>query len=468
MTGEGLSALEARVRSDLARIAHPRMKWLEPRPAPDGSKAFDVLVVGGGQSGIAIAFGLLRAQVDNIRVVDRAKRGLEGPWLTYARMRNLRSPKDFTGPDLDVPSLTYQSWHEARFGEEDWRALPLIPREFWAEYLLWVRDVLALPVENETELLDIAPAGDLLAARLKSPAGERVVHARKIVLATGQESTGRWWMPECVDALPARLRAHTCEAIDFAGLSGKRVAVLGAGASALDNAATALEAGAAQVRLLCRRLSPQVVQPYRWLTFAGFLRNLSDLDDSWRWRFMSRILGMREGFPQETWDRCARHSSFRLDAGAGILGAVESGSGLLLETTLGPIEADFVICGTGIENDFAARPELRRFADNIASWSDHYAPPEGERDERLGRFPYLGRDYAFTEREPGRTPWIRDVHLFSIGSTMSFGPSGSSINAMTIAVPKLVSGVTEGLFKADVEKHWRSLVDYDVPQAVLR
>jgi hypothetical protein len=50
---------------------------------------------------------------------------------------------------------------------------------------------------------------------------------------------------------------------------------------------------------------------------------------------------------------------------------------------------------------------------------------------------------------------------------MSFGPSGSSINAMTTAVPKLVAGLTRGLFKGDLERHWRSLQDYDVPQAVL-
>jgi len=59
------------------------------------------------------------------------------------------------------------------------------------------------------------------------------------------------------------------------------------------------------------------------------------------------------------------------------------------------------------------------------------------------------------------------VHLFAIGSTMSFGASGSSINAMTTAIPKLVHGLTRGLFRDDVEVHWQSLLDYDVPQAVL-
>src|SRR5277367_1236491 len=118
-----LPALTACAQDDLARIAHPRMKWLEPRIGPDGQPALDVLIVGGGQSGIAIAHGLLRAMVTNILVVDRAPRGQEGPWLTFARMHTLRSPKDFTGPDLDVPSLTYQSWHVARYGDPAWQAL---------------------------------------------------------------------------------------------------------------------------------------------------------------------------------------------------------------------------------------------------------------------------------------------------------------------------------------------------------
>ena len=51
---------------------------------------------------------------------------------------------------------------------------------------------------------------------------------------------------------------------------------------------------------------------------------------------------------------------------------------------------------------------------------------------------------------------------------MSFGPSGSSINAMTTAVPRLVHGLTRGLFRADVDKHWASFKAYDVPQAVIR
>jgi hypothetical protein len=126
-----------------------------------------------------------------------------------------------------------------------------------------------------------------------------------------------------------------------------------------------------------------------------------------------------------------------------------------------------VICGTGIDMSFAGRGELAKCAGNIATWADRYQPPENERNARLSRFPYLADDYAFTERVPGATPWISDIHLFAIASTMSFGPSGSSINAMTTAVPKLVHGLTRGLFRADIEQHWASLSAYDVPQAVV-
>jgi cation diffusion facilitator CzcD-associated flavoprotein CzcO len=211
-------------------------------------------------------------------------------------MPALRSPKQFTGPDLDIPSLTYQSWHEARFGEENWRKLDLIPRELWAEYLLWFGRVVGVPVRNGYEIA--TAAGGLLAATVESDAGVQTLYARKVVLATRQEGMGDWTIPEPLRHLPVSLCVHTAEPIDFAGLRGKQVAVVGAGASAFDNAATALEAGAAAVHLFCRRAEIQVIQPYRWLTFRGFLRHFSDLDDGWRWRFMRAILEMREGFPQ--------------------------------------------------------------------------------------------------------------------------------------------------------------------------
>ena len=246
-----------------------------------------------------------------------------------------------------------------------------------------------LPVRNDAAVTAIGPARTddnlpCLAATLST--GE-TVHARKIVLATGQDGTGRWWMPDFIESLPPPFRAHTADPIDFARLAGKTVAVLGAGASAFDNAAMALEHGAAAVHLFCRRAEPMVVQPYRWLTFAGFMRHLGDMSDEWRWRFMQYIQGLREGFPPDTWARVAAFPNFTMHLGRSWTGACVTNSRVRLDTQKGPFDANFIICGTGIDHDARFRPELAAFADNIATWGDRYTPPQEERNDRLARFP---------------------------------------------------------------------------------
>ncbi len=442
--------------------AHPRLDWMPERRTAAGERLLDVLIVGAGQGGLATAFELRRQRVRNVVVVDRAVRGREGVWRTYARMPELRSPKDYSGPDLGVASLTYEAWHLARHGRTDWEAVPLIRAADWADYLDWYRETLDLPVRNEVALVRIEPAPDHLRAHLETPTGGQVLPCRKIVLATGQDGLGRWWMPPEIEALPTRLRAHAADEIDFEALAGRRILVVGAGASAADNAAMALEAGAAEVRMLCRRAALQRVQPLRWLTFAGFLRHLGELDDEWRWRFMSRIIGMREGIPKQSFQRMARHAGFRLVPGAPVLGAEVADDQAVLRTPKGAFAADFVIAGTGIDIDPLLRPELRDIADEIARWSDRHVPPEEEQDERLARYPYLGPDQQFMERRPGAAPHLADIHDFTIATVMSLGPAGASINAMTTAVPRLVRALTRGLFRADVEWHYVSLLDYDV------
>ena len=179
-------------------------------------------------------------------------------------------------------------------------------------------------------------------------------------------------MPEFVAALPSALRAHAAEEIDFAALRGKVVAVLGAGASAFDNAAVALEAGAAEVHLFCRRAQPMDVQPYRWLTFAGFLKHMHEMPDEWRWRFMAKILGMREGFAQDTYDRTSRFPNFTMHVDRPWTDARAEDGRAVLATPRGEFAADFLICGTGVRMDPGAVPELALCADNIAQWHDRY------------------------------------------------------------------------------------------------
>jgi len=462
-----LAELEADVARDLDLTGHPRAPWLRPKTA-GGASVLDVLIIGGGQCGVAVAHALRRDKVENILVIDRAGFGAEGPWTTYGRMRTLRSLKDMTGPDLRLPSLTYQAWHEASFGAAHWDAMRFIPKESWNDYLLWFRRVTSVPVRNGVSAGAISPitTDDGLPA-FTVETSEGVMRARKIVLATGQEGIGGWWMPEHIEALPKPFRAHTNEMIDFSALRGKSVAVLGAGASAFDNAAVALEHGAAEVHLFCRRAEVMVVQPYRWLTFAGFLRHMGEMPDEWRWRFMSHVLGMREGFAQDHYNRVMRFANFRMHAGVEWQDARIENNRVVLGTQQGEHQADFCITGTGVRMDARLCPELAHCAGNIATWSDRYTPPPEEAHPRLGLYPYLNADSAFVEKQAGQTPWVSGIHLFGIGTTMSFGPAGSSINAMAISAPRVAAGVTRNLFAEDMPRLYGDLCAYEDKQVEL-
>ena len=154
----GLDALEKRLAQDLAWLELPAKSWVPPREV-EGQRVRDVVIVGAGMAGLVASGMLKRLGVDNQVLFDRAPAGSEGPWVTYARMRTLRSPKQLTGPAMGLPALTFRAYYEARFGPEAWDALDRAPRTLWMDYLVWYRKVLELPVENDVEVkaIDAAP-----------------------------------------------------------------------------------------------------------------------------------------------------------------------------------------------------------------------------------------------------------------------------------------------------------------------
>tara|TARA_B100000886_G_scaffold222190_1_gene154578 strand:- start:327 stop:578 length:252 start_codon:yes stop_codon:yes gene_type:complete len=62
---------------------------------------------------------------------------------------------------------------------------------------------------------------------------------------------------------------------------------------------------------------------------------------------------------------------------------------------------------------------------------------------------------------------LKNIHLFSFGATISFGPSGASINAMKFAVPKLVNAITRDLFLEDIDHHFDSMGSDKLPEFLL-
>ncbi|GAV34280.1 hypothetical protein ROTAS13_01945 [Roseomonas sp. TAS13] len=406
----GLAALEAEVRRDLVRLNHPPANWPLGIPAADGTPVLDVLVVGGGMFGQTAGFALIRDGIRNIRVIDRARRGEEGPWGTYARMPTLRSPKHLTGPDLGIPSLTFRAWWEAQHGAEGWERLYKIHRLDWLAYLLWVRDA---------------------AAR----ATGRVFHS--------------------VDPV-----------VDFGRFRGRRIAVLGANASAFDNAGTALEAGVAKVTMFTRRAFLPQVNKTRGMVFSGFLRGFGRLDDATRWRFLTYTAGEASPPPHESVLRCERHPGFRLVFNARWRDVAADAEGVTVTTAEGPQRFDAVIFGTGFTVDPTRMPELAAFRDAMQLWGDRVAPEEAARYPELARAPYLGEGFELTPRDPASllAGALARLRLLGPAAASSHGILSGDIPAVGTGCTTLAREIGQALFAEEVGRHYDAVVAFEEPE----
>ena len=112
------------------------------------------------------------------------------------------------------------------------------------------------------------------------------IFCRKLIFATGRDGIGCPNIPNFVGSLPKKFWAHSSDDIDFSTLAKKNVAVIGVGASAVDNAAEALEHGAAEVRHIIRRKKMPRINKMMGIGSFGFTSGFPTLPDKWRWRFM--------------------------------------------------------------------------------------------------------------------------------------------------------------------------------------
>ncbi|MCZ6875616.1 MAG: NAD(P)/FAD-dependent oxidoreductase [bacterium] len=463
---ESLTDLENRVRKDLAFLCYPPANWVPTTRHPGADQVHDVVVIGAGMCGLVASFALLGAGISNLRLFDCSLQGREGPWLTYARMETLRSPKHLLGPAYGMASLTFRAWFEAQFGAAAWDVLDKIPRLMWMDYLCWYRCVLNLPVENEVEVSHILPMDGLLKLELSGAgAREAFVLTRKVVLATGRDGTGHPNIPAFVAHLPRQYWAHSSDDIDFSALRGKRVVVVGVGASSVDNAAEALEAGAAEVRHLIRRQEMPRINKFMGIGSFGFSAGFPVLSDAWRWRFMHYSWLTQTPAPRLSTLRVSRHTNAFFHFDAGIEKVTQAGDEMVIETVRGVrFQADYMILGTGFTVAPMARPELAEYADKMLLWQDRYTPPPELAHAELGRFPYLAQDFAFQERHPGAAPCLNNIHCFNFGATVSLGKLSGDIPAVSRGASWLARALAAHFYTQDIEQHWQKLLDYDKPE----
>jgi FAD-dependent urate hydroxylase len=463
----GLARHERAVARDLEILGVPAANWPAKIEDAAGQPVLDVLIVGAGMNGIAAAGSLMFKGVRNISVIERSKPGQEGPWLTFARMDTLRSPKTLTGPALGVPSLTFRAWYEAKYGFEAWETLYKIYNQTWVEYLSWLQQMLGLPVRHGTALEALEPADGFVRATLNQDGVRQTVLARRVVLATGRAGAGGVFWPDFVErALVPELAAHTNDDIDFEALAGKSIAILGGGASAWDNAATALERGAARVDMYVRRPYLPQVNKGRGSAFPGFLHGWSSLSDAERWATMVYLNDLQAPVPHETVNRTIRLNNFHIHFRTGIEAASRAGGKVAVKLS-GQDETrlhDFLIVATGFNVDPALIPELAGYAPDIATWYDRYQPAPELRRRDLEKFPYLGPGFELTGKIPGRAPTLGQIHLVNFGAHASHAGIASDIPGVNIAGERVAGAIVTSLFREDIDHMRRKVEAYDEPE----
>jgi cation diffusion facilitator CzcD-associated flavoprotein CzcO len=436
-------------KNALRLIGPDPANWVPDRPGVD----HNVTIVGGGQSGCALAFALRRAGIGKVTILEAApdEKGA-GIWLNAARMNLLRTPKALPGPELGISALSFQAWYEARHGREAYTAIERIRRLDWAEYLSWYKNFLNINPRYQIRLTRVEPLEDHFRLHLETPGSVTTETTRKIIFATGFAGGGGPLIPDVLSKnLPTSLYAHTEDSIDFDRLRDKTVAVIGAAAAAFDAAGVALENGAAEVHLFARRETIAATPITRSRGFPGAYDNYHQLPDADRWQQAIRFFRFGSTPTTDAVERAVKFPNFHLHLSSTWTGATERNGQVETEINGRAHRFDFVISGTGYSPDIASRPELSDLGDRILLWCDRYRPADAERDDLLARHPYLGAGHEFLEKTPGSAPFLKDIHIQNPAGFLSFGLPIGDVPSMKRDIPTIVGRISADLFRADLD-----------------
>ncbi|SDZ31349.1 FAD-dependent oxidoreductase [Herbiconiux ginsengi] len=458
----------------LSREAHKQAS-ISDYPTPpwntNHQAGTSVLIVGGGQAGLVTAYGLRRKGIAGVLVVDAAPEGSAGPWDTYARMHTLRTPKDIKWPTWGVPAASPRAWFDARYGEDAWERIDQFPTADWHAFLEWYRISMGITVRFDTTVTEISGGSGNSPFRVgvRHHDGSRhTVTAQRVVLATGLEGAGGRNIPrELFAGIPTDRYAHTHDRIDFAALAGQRIGVLGGGTGAFDNAATALEAGAASAVVHLRRPAMPTVSPYRWMEFPGIIEHYASFTDEQKWAFNVHLSRVDQPATQNAIWRAFAFETFAFRCASPWNSATWTGEEIVVRTPQGEERYDFVIAATGISVDVSQRPELSDLAEHIMLWRDRLAPELIELMPHLGAYPYLDEHFGLRSADAGHEQRLRRIHLFNHGARLSTGVLSHQISGLYGGVRRLVDGIADGFFRDASSALLEQFLGFDTPAGVV-
>lgn len=445
-----VAKLSERVRFERG-VTGRKATWV---PSP-GAGAYNVVIIGAGQAGLGAAFALQRKGIDRVKILEAGDPEHVGCWDRYARMHTLRSPKHMKGIELDVPSLHVQCWFEAKYGKTAWDETNLVPRLDWNEYLQWYREVTDADVDFRTRVTAVLPPN--ADGNFVIQTDNRDYSARRVIFALGLDGGGGPFVPDFIKALPEDMWAHTEDDIDFSSLQGKRIAVLGGGASGFDNAGVALESGAASVELHMRRKEVPDHNSLRWMEFPGMQEHFFDLSDEQKWEFTRFNGGLPQPPTQAAIWRAFEHDNFSMHMGSAWDGVTKEGDHLRITNTAEEsFEADFIISATGYVVDLALRPELKEFYHDILLWKDVFGPA---REHGMGKLPYLGDGFQFQPKPDGPEYVSRLIH-FSTGARLSHGVAGNQLSGIYAGINRIAERVAADITRESWDELYSGFKDF--------
>ena len=190
-------------------------------------------IIGAGPYGLSLAAHLAAAKQD-FRIFGKANTTWNHHMPKGMLLKSDGFASNLSSPD---PASTLKSWCTLRGVEYDDLYIPVKLETFQAYSAWWQPRY--VPTLEQKQVIALSKTEDGFLLVLDN--GE-AVEAERVVMAVGIN----WFrnIPDAFAALPGELVSHSYDHPDMARFAGKKLLIVGAGSSAVDNAVLATEAGA--------------------------------------------------------------------------------------------------------------------------------------------------------------------------------------------------------------------------------
>ena len=382
----------------------------------------DIAIVGAGPYGLSAAAHLNAANGLDIRVFGEPMSFWENHMPKWMLLRSPLAGSHLSDPDRALTLEAYQ----AASGNAITAPLPLCR---FIDYGRWFQSQ-AVSETDRRKVVRVDRNGS--GFRLTTEDGE-VSKARRVIIAAGIETFA--WRPEQFRHLPEELASHSCDHRDLSHFAGKKVAVIGAGQSALESGALLHEVGA-EVEIIVRAPGVRWLWRQKWFhTFKPVARLLYAPPDVGQ-AGLSHLVARPNLFRrlprsiQDRWGKRAirpagaawlhpRCQPIRLTTGRLVTSAIARGGRLALTVSDGSSrDVDHLLEATGYRVDIAGYPFL---ASSLLKEVD-----------RVNGYPRLND--RFESSVPG-------LHFLGAPAAWSFGPLMRFVAGAEFASRNLSRGI---------------------------